>query len=425
MGKHVSMKEKGLREKSGIFGPGATALTNSVDFSLLGPGLNEDVEMALKAAIASGALFPKETQPILIFREVLAAAIRNIESHPRGRLFQEFLWKGPYEDGDEIPPELKGKRLSDEETASVITFIYSHMANCFKGAVTELLAAGACTRLLRKLQVDGEVPADARLYIGDAVTVRQKRKAGLLKGADMHILVEDLSSGTTPTVIVAGLAEVKSYFQTSKKLRDQLRQHLKRIKNGLRVSDRDYPPDRVRVGVGPRLRVLRIAVLPDNWVLRRTFHFSKTEHGQLLHVDPTTPPRKDDGITNISRDEWLITLRWSKEALAAAAYEMTFWYMEKVGEVVFSRGAPSYWKEMNPAEAGRNAAKASLYYAMLHCRTARENQRAIALYNTYGFGYALGMNFRNSKGKREMLWPQDLDEILVSGRTKEGSGIWG
>ena len=39
-------------------------------------------------------------------------------------------------------------------------------------------------------------------------------------------------------------------------------------------------------------------------------------------------------------------------------------------------------------------------------------QRAIALYNSYGFGYMLGMNFRNRAGKREMLWPQDLDEIL-------------
>ncbi len=419
------MKEKGLQIKSDLFGLGATALADSVDFSLLGPGLNEDVKIALRAAIASGAIFPKGNRPILIFREILTAAIRNIESHPLGRLFQEFLLKGPYEDSGKIPPELEGKRLSDEETASVITFIYSHMVNCFKGAVTELLAAGACTRLLRQLQVDGEVPANARIYIGDAVSIHQKRKAGLLKGADMHILIEDSSGGTIPTVAVAGLAEVKSYFQTSKRLRDQLGQHLRRAKNGLRVSGRDYLANRVRVGFGSKRRVIRIAVLPDNWVLQRTFRFNKTKHGRLLLGDPTTPPRKDDVITKITMDEWLITLRWSKEALAEAAYEMTFWYMEKVGEVVYSQGAPSYWKEMSRAEAGRNAAKASLYYAMLRCRSAREAQRAIALYNSYGFGYALGMNFRNSKGKREMLWPQDLDEILVSGRTKEGSRIWG
>ena len=50
-----------------------------------------------------------------------------------------------------------------------------------------------------------------------------------------------------------------------------------------------------------------------------------------------------------------------------------------------------------------------LYYAILRYRTARENRCATALYNSYGFGYALGMNYRNAKGKREMLWPEDLD----------------
>lgn len=51
---------------------------------------------------------------------------------------------------------------------------------------------------------------------------------------------------------------------------------------------------------------------------------------------------------------------------------------------------------------------------------ARRLSRAIALYNTYGFGYALGMNFRNPKGRREMLWNQDLDEIALNGRTANG-----
>jgi ribosomal protein S18 acetylase RimI-like enzyme len=78
---------------------------------------------------------------------------------------------------------------------------------------------------------------------------------------------------------------------------------------------------------------------------------------------------------------------------------------------------------MTPAEAGQNAAKMMLYYAILRSRTARENQRAIALYNSYGFGYELGMNFRNPKGKREMLWPQDLDEILTAGQNRDGCKI--
>jgi hypothetical protein len=51
--------------------------------------------------------------------------------------------------------------------------------------------------------------------------------------------------------------------------------------------------------------------------------------------------------------------------------------------------------------------------------------RAIALYNTYCFGYALGMNFRNPQGRRELLWPQDLDEIAQDGRTANGCRIAG
>ena len=109
-----------------------------------------------------------------------------------------------------------------------------------------------------------------------------------------------------------------------------------------------------------------------------------------------------------------------QEALAAAAYDMTFWYMEKVGEVIYAQGLPRDWSDMTPAQAGRNAAKMMLYYAILRCRTPRENQRAIALYNSYGFGYALGMSFRDAHGRRQMLWPEDLDEIIAHGRTNEG-----
>ena len=57
----------------------------------------------------------------------------------------------------------------------------------------------------------------------------------------------------------------------------------------------------------------------------------------------------------------------------------------------------------------QNAAKNGLYYAILRAPNRRDDQRAVAIYNSYGFGYALGMNFRNKESRREMLWPQDLD----------------
>jgi hypothetical protein len=35
------------------------------------------------------------------------------------------------------------------------------------------------------------------------------------------------------------------------------------------------------------------------------------------------------------------------------------------------------------------------------------------------------MNFRNPQGRREMLWPQDLDEIASDGKTANGCRIAG
>ncbi len=399
------------------------SLVDTVGFDLLGGDLGRDVESALQNALEGGVLFANAATPLSIFREALATSICAIETHKRGQLFREFLLKGPYGDSGTIPAERVGQYLSDAETASVITFVYSYMVNCFKGAVTELLASNACLRLLKQLQREGELPANARLYIGDAVGVRRSRGDGLLKGADAHILIRQEKRGKCPSVCVAGVAEVKSYFPSERLLRNQLQRHLERSRAGLQAAGENFPGDRIHIGYGPESRVMRITVIPGAWKLPRTFWFENTGNGRILQCDPGVPPRKKDEIIKTGDDEWRITLRWSKEALAAAAYDMTFWYMEKVGEVIYSQSRPKGWEEMSAAEAGRNAAKMMLYYGILRCRTARESQRAIALYNSYGFGYALGMNFKNAEGRREMLWPEDLDEIAAAGKTKEGGCI--
>ncbi|MHC4477865.1 MAG: hypothetical protein ACYTEL_19660 [Planctomycetota bacterium] len=395
-------------------------LTDTVRFELVGADLGSDLESSLQNALTAGVVFPAGNSPLSIFRETLARTIDAIETHQRGQLFQEFLLKGPYEDTGAIPPELMDERLSDAEVASVITFIYSHMVNCFKGAVTELLAANACVRLLKQLQRHSGLPANASLYVGDVVGVHGAGGKGLLKGADLYVLINDHGANAVGGIFVAGVVEVKSYFCSERRVREQLDRHIRRSKEGLRVGGRDYGGEDVRVGFGPDLRVLRITVLPSRWRLPRTFRFENSAHGRLLHVDRGVPPRADDEIIMTSNDEWRITLRWSKEALAEAAYEMTFWYMEKVGELIYSHGRPKAWEEMSAGGAGRNAAKMMLYYALLRCHTNRETQRATALYNTYGFGYALGMNYRGPEGRRAMLWPQDLDEIVSDGKTKNG-----
>jgi hypothetical protein len=401
----------------------SNSLVDSVGFDLISSDIGKDVESALQVALEGGAVFQIGSDPLVIFRQALSASIRDIESHPRGHLFQKFLLKGPYEDVGEIPAGLVSQRLSDDETASAITFIYSYMVNCFKGAVAELLATKACLHLLKQLQRHRELPANARLYVGDITGVHRVKGEGLLKGADQYILIEEHRPDAASSITVAGVTEVKSYIQSRSRLHNQLGKHVRRARRGLWVNGVDYPAKKVKVGFGRNRRVVRIGVLPSNWKLPRSFRFEDSETGRILYVDRGVSPRIDDETTQIDDNEWLITLRWSKEALAEAAYEMTFWYMEKIGEVIYSRSVPKGWDEMSPSEAGRNAAKMMLYYAILRSRTIREKQRAIALYNVYGFGYSLGMNYRNPKGRREMLWPQDLDQILQTGKTENGCTI--
>jgi hypothetical protein len=390
-------------------------LVDSVGFEILGKALGKDLELSLSKAIAAGAVFPAKSNPLSVFREVLSESIRTIENSERNIIFQRFLRDGPYEDSGKIPPEMVSKRLSDDETAAAIRFIYYRVINYFQGALGELFAATPCCKVLRTLKKEGILTKAARLYVGDAVGVHRRNRKGVLKGADFHILIEKPNG-----VTVAGVAEVKSYFQSEKKLKTQLDKHLLRTKEGLHVNKTDYPSENVHVGYGKKRLAVRIVVLPDDWKLPRKFHFEATKHGRSLHVDPGVPAKSDDQIERIKDDEWQIILKWSKEALASAAFEVTFWYMGKIGEVIYSHGVPNEWSEMPPAEAGRNAAKMMLYYAILRYRTKFESQRAVALYNSYGFGYALGTNFKNAEGRREMLWPEDLDEILVNGRTKHG-----
>jgi hypothetical protein len=396
---------------------------DTVGFELLDRKLADDVQSALSAALRAGVVFSEGNTPLKLFRAAVAAAITRIHENARAELFLRFLRDGPYEDGGDFPPELAGKRLSDAETAAVIAFIYGHMVNCFKGALTELLAVAPSQQILRDLQAEKRPPREATLHVGDAVWTAAKEGDGWLKGADMHFLTEQRTGKGAPAVTVGGVVEVKSYFQTAEKLSRQLDQHLVRARRGLRVGDQVYPADRVIIAPGKAKGIARITVVPAQWKLPRSFRFEEKAGRKFLHVDPPVPPATGDTIERVGPDEWRVTLRWSKEALDAAAYNMTFWFMEKVGEALYAGGVPKEWEPMTPAQAGQNAAKQMLYYAILRCPTRRAEQRAIALYNSYGFGCALGMNFRNEAGHREMLWPEDLDEILANGHNKNGCRI--
>jgi len=383
---------------------------------MIGAELAEDLLESVATALRLQAVFPEGDKLVAIFRNAIVEAITNIEE--RSALLRRFLRHGPHVDGEEPARGPDDPRLTDDETSSVITFVYSHIVNCFQGRLAELLASGPCAQLLRDHVTAGCFPASARLYVGDSVMLSDESKRVRRKAADMHIMSREAGAGR----IVHGVVEVKSYSPGMKRLWSQLARHVYRIRTNAKVTVREDGARSV-VPASCAETVIAVAVTPATWKIPRTFSLVPHGDGTRLEVDPPVPPTKEASVSQEGLDRWRIVLPWSREALAAAAYEMTFWYMEKLGEVIYTDGVPQEWGGTTPAEAGRNAAKMMLYYAMLRPLGRRAEQRAIALYNTYGFGYALGMNFRGARGRRQLLWPEDLREIAEHGSTKEGCRV--
>lgn len=390
-------------------------LSESVDFDLLDEHLGCDLRAALEESVAGGVILEGGTTALEIFRSAVAAAIRDIREHPRGSLLVRFLVDGPYEGEGDIPPDLAAKRLTDDETARAIAFVYSSMVNAFQGRLAELFAARPVLGLLRDLKERGDVGSDAVLFVGDVVTAPQSERNRRDRAADLHVLTLGVDAA-----VVAAIGEVKSYAAGSARLRAQLAKHVARCRRGLVIGGQTFAAHQVSLARDPPILV---SIRPSDWCLPREFRFEDRDGGSFLHMKPYDPPAGPDECRLEADGIWHVRLRWSHEALAAAAYGLTFWYMERVGEVAFSEPSRCPWPEMTPAEAGCNAAKQSLYYAILRRRKRSESNRAIALYNMYGFGYALGMNYRDANGRREMLWPQDLREILVNGYSRSGCRI--
>ena len=335
-----------------------------VGFELLGRRLAADVKTSLQTALAAGVVFSDGLKPLTIFQQSLATAIKQIYSDQRWYLFQRFLKDGPYEDIGKIPAILKKHRLSDDETASVITFIYSYMVNCFQGVIMEMLAVAPCLRIFKEAQNKHLIPPSAKLYVGDAVLAKRLKVDGFAKGADLYFLTEYISSKSHHSVELNGVVEVKSYHCSHERLKNQLDKHILRAKRGIKVKDIIYSRRQISIKNRNNNKTIRITVVPAQWRLPRSFYFEQKKNSRLLHVEDYALQNDVDIIPKLTSSYLPITLRWSKEALASAAYEMTFWYMGKVGEAIYSHDVPKEWKGMTPAEAGQNAVKMMLYYGL-------------------------------------------------------------
>jgi hypothetical protein len=356
-----------------------------------------------------------------VFKQSLDTAIRNIEKHPRGKLFRRLIEYGPHDPDHREALNSNGETtLSDPECGTCVGFIYSHMVNRFKGEVAELLAIEPCITLIQRLQREGYLPSDIHLYWGDMV--RERRRIGkaseefktqwgnFTKGAD-GLLVEriQIQRGNRQKLLrVHGITEVKSVIRSNRKVLDQINHHIVRLSGGVKLGTSEWPSEalnfvhsRNRKGRGSGL--IRIMVLPSDWKLSREWHSVKTDRGRtILLPKPHEPPIKTR-VKELEPNLWKVTLAWSQETLEQAAYEMTFWYMSQVGKHVYKeKSLPKGWEYMTLDEAGYNAIKMMLYYIPLRHISKRQERLAIRLYNVYCFGYPLGAD------SKEMLWPEDF-----------------
>lgn len=337
-----------------------------------------------------------------VFKRSLDAAIRDIEEHPRGKLFQRLIEYGPRNPDDRVSLTSDGKGvLSDPECGSCVEFIFSYMVNRFKGELAELLAIEPCINLANQLQF----PDDIKLYLGDLVQERNRistvkaesvtRWGNFTKGADGLIAVNSKNK-----LSIHGIIEIKSMTLSEKKILTQIANHILRLNGGIKLGERTWYPDQISCA-----NVHRIIVVPSTWKLSREWQSIETDKGRtLVFPEPEESPIQT-AVEKLQSDVWRIKLAWSGEALEQAAYEMTFWYMSQVGKHAFARkNLPKEWEEMTTEEAGYNSIKMMLYYLPLRYLSQRQTRLATKLYNVYSFGYPLGVD------SKEMLWPEDFSE---------------
>ncbi|MFH0801873.1 MAG: hypothetical protein V2A78_05735 [bacterium] len=136
------------------------------DFSLA-----KSIHRAISSALTSPIVRLKENKSVWrVFKYSLDAAIRDIESHPRGKLFKRMIRFGPpHPDDPEIFDSDGETTLSDSECGACLEFIYSHMVNRFKGELAELLALEPCMKILNQLKKERCLSSRIRLYWGDMI----------------------------------------------------------------------------------------------------------------------------------------------------------------------------------------------------------------------------------------------------------------
>jgi hypothetical protein len=182
------------------------------------------------------------------------------------------------------------------------------------------------------------------------------------------------------------------------------------LKGGLKLGQKVFTGDEIilhsNAGTSDDIKdVVKIFIVPSSWTLSRKFEFKEEGDKQVMIPPPLDIPPVFTTTNELTPNTWKIELSWSREAIEQAAFEMTYWYMSKVGASIFKNiPLPKGWEDMSPEEAGYNAIRMMLYYTPLRPISRLVETKATKLYNVYCFGYPIGVD------SKSMLWTEDLGQ---------------
>jgi hypothetical protein len=330
------------------------------------------------------------------FAEFLAAGLRencrdSASEEETEREFVQLIGRveGAFETSPLYPVVLQflrdESRLTDDQLAQLFLFIYASLVNNFKGELAETLSRPAIRHFRDLLDKSAEV------VLGHEVAERSIR-GGWAKGADALICRQ-----SSDRVEILGVVEIKSMRRGAARIVRQIRQHLARMRSGVRLRDEMVAPGSIDVTIeGARVRVIdasdeTLAVVPG------------------LIVRPWIAAQDDGiveepGIANV----WSAELPYAQDDITEAAYRFTTWYFSRLGAKVFRRPEdeaspddprlPAPHHDLTLEENGRQAFIAAFYWSSLRKRFLREEpprrggrpsarEILLRLYNGLAYGY--------------------------------------
>ncbi len=343
------------------------------------------------------------------FEGALALVADELDDHPRRALIRRLIEHGPLDMDAEPQYGTATTRLTDEELGRCIDFIEGRMINAFQGAVGELLALAPCSELVETLRDRGDLNGGTVLHWGTTIRQRQARRmrggleerqwTGYAWGADgLLSRTADVSGSTGETgLIVDGIVEVKSGEASPAEIDDQIESHLARMEGGLELEGAIWSGNQIRLAA----KLVRIAVRSSRWrvsrhrrepglraqPLRRAI-FRPNRAPEVFDIGQAVPPTVHPEIRERRARHWLIELNWSVQALREAAFEMSLWYMGRIGARMLADRPATPRSNLTAEERGINRVKEALRSATLRPLTQKQDAKTVFLYNAYCYGFA-------------------------------------